>query len=64
MDVEKANFESMCGPKFCSMRISQDIRDTYGDAASQERIAQEGMAEKSREFRERGGTVYLPTPQF
>ncbi|MCT1438142.1 phosphomethylpyrimidine synthase ThiC [Brachybacterium paraconglomeratum] len=62
--AKTAHFCSMCGPKFCSMRISQDIRDTYGDAASQERIAQEGMAEKSREFRERGGTVYLPTPRF
>ena len=62
--AKTAHFCSMCGPKFCWMRISQDIRDTYGDAASQERIAQEGMAEKSREFRERGGTVYLPTPQF
>ncbi|GLI32522.1 phosphomethylpyrimidine synthase [Brachybacterium conglomeratum] len=62
--AKTAHFCSMCGPKFCSMRISQDIRDTYGDAASQERIVREGMAEKSREFRERGGTVYLPTPRF
>ncbi|NHN91270.1 phosphomethylpyrimidine synthase ThiC [Acetobacter sicerae] len=47
-----AHFCSMCGPKFCSMRISQDIRD---DA---QRIA--GMEEKSREFREAGGKVYVP----
>ena len=44
------------------MRISQDIRDTYGDMSAQERIAREGMAAKSREFREQGGTVYLPSP--
>ncbi|GBQ88936.1 thiamine biosynthesis protein ThiC [Acetobacter nitrogenifigens DSM 23921 = NBRC 105050] len=47
-----AHFCSMCGPKFCSMRISQDIRD---DA---QRLA--GMEQKSREFREAGNTVYVP----
>lgn len=47
-----AHFCSMCGPKFCSMRISQDIRD---DA---QRLA--GMKEKSREFREAGNSVYVP----
>jgi phosphomethylpyrimidine synthase len=44
----------MCGPKFCSMRISQDIRDTYSDEIAQ------GMAEKSREFADHGNRVYLP----
>ncbi|NLI27949.1 MAG: phosphomethylpyrimidine synthase ThiC [Acetobacter sp.] len=46
-----AHFCSMCGPKFCSMRISQDLRE---DA---QRMA--GMKEKSREFRESGGQVYV-----
>jgi phosphomethylpyrimidine synthase len=50
-----AHFCSMCGPKFCSMRISQDIRD----AAQAE--AEAGMQEKSREFREAGSEIYLPT---
>jgi phosphomethylpyrimidine synthase len=45
-----AHFCSMCGPKFCSMRISHDIRDA----------ARAGMDEKSREFREAGGAVYVP----
>jgi phosphomethylpyrimidine synthase len=40
----------MCGPKFCSMRISQDIRDA----------AKAGMDSKAREFREAGGEIYLP----
>jgi phosphomethylpyrimidine synthase len=44
-----AHFCSMCGPKFCSMRISQDIRDE----------AKAGMKEKSREFRESGGEIYV-----
>jgi phosphomethylpyrimidine synthase len=44
-----AHFCSMCGPKFCSMRISQDIRDA----------AQAGMQQKAREFRESGGELYV-----
>jgi phosphomethylpyrimidine synthase len=40
----------MCGPKFCSMKITQDIRE-----------AAVGMAEKSAEFRQRGGEIYVPT---
>jgi phosphomethylpyrimidine synthase len=46
-----AHFCSMCGPKFCSMELTQQVRE-MADAA-------EGMAEKSREFREKGGTIYL-----
>jgi phosphomethylpyrimidine synthase len=48
--AKKAHFCSMCGPKFCSMKISQELRD----------MAQQGMEEKSREFRETGGELYLP----
>ena len=47
-----AHFCSMCGPKFCSMKISQDIR------ADAERAA--GLEAKSAEFRELGGQVYVP----
>jgi phosphomethylpyrimidine synthase len=50
-----AHFCSMCGPKFCSMRITQDLRDL----ARAEAI-DEGLAGKAREFRERGGELYLP----
>jgi phosphomethylpyrimidine synthase len=45
-----AHFCSMCGPKFCSMKISQDIRDA----------AKEGMSQKAKEFRDSGGEIYLP----
>ena len=58
--AKTAHFCSMCGPKFCSMRISQDIRDQFGSAAQQEAIA--GMEEKSAQFLGYGGTVYLPAP--
>jgi phosphomethylpyrimidine synthase len=50
-----AHFCSMCGPKFCSMRITQDVRDYAREHGLQEKEAlAEGMAEKSAEFRRRG----------
>ncbi len=51
-----AHFCSMCGPKFCSMKITQDVRDY----AAKQREIETGMEEKSAEFRERGSEVYLP----
>ena len=59
--AKTAHFCSMCGPKFCSMRISQDIRD-YAAEHGMETVAaiEAGMAEKSAEFSELGGRVYLP----
>ncbi|NBV06428.1 MAG: phosphomethylpyrimidine synthase ThiC [Proteobacteria bacterium] len=49
-----AHFCSMCGPKFCSMKITQDVRD-YAKAEE----AKKGMAEMSEKFKELGGEVYL-----
>ncbi|HEY0208464.1 phosphomethylpyrimidine synthase ThiC [Acerihabitans sp.] len=52
-----AHFCSMCGPKFCSMKISQEVRDY---AAAQEiEVRDSGMAEMSSAFRARGGEIYL-----
>jgi phosphomethylpyrimidine synthase len=51
-----AHFCSMCGPKFCSMKISHEIRDS---AAEQNDVAQVGMAEMAEKFRERGGEIYV-----
>jgi phosphomethylpyrimidine synthase len=53
-----AHFCSMCGPKFCSMKISQEIRDT---AAAQNDVAEAGMAEMAEKFREGGGQIYVET---
>ena len=55
-----AHFCSMCGPKFCSMRITQDIR-AYADGLGldAESAMQRGLEEKAREFREGGGHIYL-----
>ena len=57
--AKTAHFCSMCGPNFCSMRISDDIRK-FADAqgVSEEEALTQGMAEKSKEFREKGGEIY------
>lgn len=51
-----AHFCSMCGPKFCSMKISQEVRD-YADAKEQTE-AEQGMAEMSEKFKETGSEIY------
>ena len=54
-----AHFCSMCGPKFCSMKISQDVRDyANGLEATAAAEAEAGMAEKSAEFRAQGSELY------
>ncbi len=59
--AKTAHFCSMCGPHFCSMRISQDVREYAAQKGIDEANAIEvGMAEKSAEFREEGARVYLP----
>ncbi|MDP1737044.1 MAG: phosphomethylpyrimidine synthase ThiC [Caulobacter sp.] len=50
-----AHFCSMCGPKFCSMKISQEVRDFAAGVAPNEAV--EGMAAMSRKFRELGGEI-------
>ncbi|MHA7872629.1 MAG: phosphomethylpyrimidine synthase ThiC, partial [Hyphococcus sp.] len=54
----------MCGPKFCSMKITQDVRD-YADGLSDnekkdlEKLSEEGMAEMSEKYKEMGSELYL-----
>jgi phosphomethylpyrimidine synthase len=59
--AKTAHFCSMCGPHFCSMRISRDVREyaAQRELPPEEALAA-GMAEKSQEFRSAGGQVYLP----
>ncbi len=52
-----AHFCSMCGPKFCSMKISQEVRQLDADGSFEK--MQHGMEEKSAEFRDQGGELYL-----
>jgi len=51
--AKAAHFCSMCGPKFCSMELTQQVRTMAAGEAAR------GMEEKAREFRESGGTIYL-----
>ena len=44
-----AHFCSMCGPKFCSMELTQQVRE----------MAEKGMSDKSQEFRDAGATLYV-----
>jgi phosphomethylpyrimidine synthase len=56
-----AHFCSMCGPKFCSMQITQELRqlaEAQGVAA--ETAAEAGLREKAEEFRREGGEIYRP----
>src|SRR5579885_1942772 len=60
-----AHFCSMCGPKFCSMKITQDVRDYAASLGDNERAAlypeeaKRGMERMSKKFRDLGGEVYV-----
>ncbi|MFN4024511.1 MAG: phosphomethylpyrimidine synthase ThiC [Hyphomonas sp.] len=62
-----AHFCSMCGPKFCSMKITAEVRDYAAGMSENERLdlerrareAEEGMRAKSAEFLDKGGEIYL-----
>jgi phosphomethylpyrimidine synthase len=61
-----AHFCSMCGPKFCSMKITQDVRDyaatlndPTGVGMSVSGVIEDGMAQMSQKFKEMGSNVYL-----
>ena len=57
--AKTAHFCSMCGPKFCSMRITQDVRAYAKQKGLDEEAAlTAGLAEKAREFQEAGARVY------
>ena len=54
-----AHFCSMCGPKFCAMKITQDVREYAANrGVAVETAFDQGMEEKSREFREAGSRIY------
>jgi phosphomethylpyrimidine synthase len=57
-----AHFCSMCGPHFCSMKITQDVRE-YAQAQGIDDAAAalaQGLRDKATEFKERGAEIYLP----
>ena len=56
-----AHFCSMCGPKFCSMKITQEVRDFAAQKGLAEADAlAKGMEAKAVEFQENGGNLYVP----
>jgi len=57
-----AHFCSMCGPKFCAMKITQDVRE-YAErkGIGLEEAIEVGLREKAQEFRQAGGRIYLQT---
>ena len=68
--AKTAHFCSMCGPKFCSMKISQEVREfaakqnqpADGFIAADEAAAEKGMAEMSEKYRE-AGDLYIPAAE-
>jgi phosphomethylpyrimidine synthase len=57
--AKTAHFCSMCGPHFCSMKITEDVRKYAAEqGVSEEDALEEGMAEKSREFVKKGAELY------
>ncbi|MCA9249764.1 MAG: phosphomethylpyrimidine synthase ThiC, partial [Phycisphaerales bacterium] len=60
--AKTAHFCSMCGPNFCSMKISQDVRDFAAQQGiSEEEALKKGMEQKSIEFRQLGLKLQQPT---
>jgi phosphomethylpyrimidine synthase len=54
-----AHFCSMCGPKFCSMKITQEVREyAASHGMGEAEVIEAGMHERSEEFREQGGQIY------
>lgn len=54
-----AHFCSMCGPHFCSMKITQDVRDYAAkQGVTEDQALQQGMAQKSKEFKDKGAEIY------
>ena len=59
-NAKVAHFCSMCGPKFCSMKITQDLRDYAAKIKADEKLAiEKGLQEKAKEFVESGSEIYV-----
>ncbi len=70
--AKTAHFCSMCGPKFCSMKITQEVREFAAKqnqpsdafiAAGETKEAEKGMEEMSEKFRKEGSEIYLPAAE-
>ena len=60
--AKTAHFCSMCGPHFCSMRITEDVRKFAAEQKlSEDEALRAGMEQKAKEFVEKGAEVYAKT---
>jgi phosphomethylpyrimidine synthase len=60
--AKESHFCSMCGPAFCAMRITQDVRDWASrHGVPVEQATEQGLRDRAAEFRRQGGEIYLPT---
>ncbi|PYJ97177.1 MAG: phosphomethylpyrimidine synthase [Verrucomicrobia bacterium] len=60
--AKTAHFCSMCGPHFCSMKITEDVRKYAAEqGVAEEKAIQAGMEQKAREFVEKGAEIYTKT---
>ena len=60
--AKSAHFCSMCGPHFCSMKITQDVREyAAAQSVAEDEALEKGMADKAREFVESGAQIYRKT---
>ncbi len=60
-NAKVAHFCSMCGPKFCSMEITQQIREyAQSNHLNEFEVFEEGLKEKAKEFSDKGSEIYIP----
>lgn len=58
-NMKQAHFCSMCGPKFCAMRLTEEVRDfARNHGIDQDKAIEKGLEEKSRQFRDSGSEIY------
>lgn len=60
--AKTSHFCSMCGPHFCSMRISQNVREFAKAKAEEQQLMEEGLRAKAEEYKKAGGQVYVQSP--
>ncbi len=59
-NAKVAHFCSMCGPHFCSMKITQDVREyAQKQGLSENQVIEQGLEEKAKEFVQKGSEIYL-----
>jgi phosphomethylpyrimidine synthase len=57
--AKNAHFCSMCGPQFCAMKITEDVRQYAAEhGLDEQRAIEQGLAEKAREFTKQGAEIY------